>query len=320
MAFLKAKTTLLFKKEGTPYTMETSITGSDGCGVENISIKYDIPVKDVPYASRFLSPIMSVAGKRSVQITFDVPLHFSGTAGTAPKYFELLECCGATVTQYTTTGVAVTLGSDKTNVPCTMQVQYMDEGTSPAIVQCKAFGCMGTVKLSAPAVGDYARLSFDFKGVADTPTDRTYAQFINPTYTHYSPVVMLSSSVSLFGEAQTVNSFNVDVANTVELFSDPSKAQGYSGAHVVDRNPVIDLDPMMVNLATQDDYTRLIGNTMGAFSAQFAGPIVISAPKCQYQEAFTFADREGYMTKQKKLVLNRNTGDDEFEILHGAKA
>jgi len=319
MAFLKAKTTLLFKKESTPYTMEASITGSDGCGIENLSIKYDIPIKDVNYSSRYLSPVLSVAGKRSVQITFDVPLHFSGTAGTAPKYFELLECCGATVTQYTTTGVACTLASDKTNVPCTLQFQYMEEGANPAIVQCKAFGCMGNVKLSAPAVGDYAKLSFDFKGVADTPTDRTYAQFINPTYTHYSPVVMLSTGVSLFGESQTVNTFNIDFANSVELFSDPSKAQGFSGAHIVDRNPVIDLDPMMVTCATQDDYTRLIGNTMGAFVAQFAGPIVISAPKCQYQEAWTLGDREGYITKQKKLILNRNTGDDELEILHGSK-
>jgi len=319
MAFLKEKTVLLWKKESTAYTQETSLTGTNGCIIENVSFKYDIPVKDVPLAINKLEPSFSLAGKRSVSFSFDVPMYYSGTPGTAPAYFDLLEACAMEKTQYGSTGVSMTPDSQLTNVPITVVVQLLEEGSNAAVTKFAGYGCMSSVKLATSGVGDYIKMSFEFKGIAVAPTDTTFGQFITPTYTEYHPSVVLGVGVTLFGEGQQINSFTVDLANQVELYTDPTNSTGYGGAHVVNRMPTIELDPMLKTVALQGDYARTINNTSGAFVAQIDGPIVISAPAAQYTQIYQVGDREGYYIHQKKLILNKSSGDDCLEILHGSK-
>jgi len=103
------------------------------------------------------------------------------------------------------------------------------------------------------------------------------------------------------------------------LFGDISKASGYEGARVTDRNMNMSLDPDMVVLSDLDLYSSQINNSTGALSLTIGGnpQIVLSAPAMQIVESKPGA-RENHVTNELKVEFKRSTyGNDEFQILQG---
>jgi hypothetical protein len=320
MGFLLTRRTLGCKIESTPYTAET-LTSAD-YDVSAYAINYDPDIQS--YARKLsrgdFSRDTSIAGTRSIKITFSVDVAWSGTAATAPKYWKCLRGCGLKQTTHGATGVSLVTDAGYTNVPLTIEIVERDEGASPSQLVLKARGCMGNAKITAQGVGQPVKIDFEFTGVLVSIADRAYASIINPTgFDSTLPDAILAATTSLFSEAQAFNTITIDLGNKVEMWTDPSKPEGFEGAHIVDRNPVMDIDPAMTLIATNSNYNRLTGNTLGAMSMSIGNYITISAPKAQIIQAYKPGEREGRVVSQVKCELKRNLGNDELKILQGAE-
>ena len=320
MSFMTTRATLGFKIESTPYTAETLTANEYNIAAKGVSYSGEIPMFERKLARGDYSKDPSVAGKRSVKISFTVDLYVSSNLKDPPSYFGCLRACGLKQTVHGTTGVSLVTDSDYSNVPATIEVVEKDEGTAPVQVVVKARGCMGNAKLLINNVGEPISIEFEFTGVLVSITDRAHASLISPSgISTITPDAVLSAGVTMFGEAQCLNTLTIDLGNDVQLFTCPSYAEGYQGAHVVNTNPTLELDSDLELIATQGDYARLTGNETGAFLTQVGGNFSLSGPAVQLTKAYSRGDREGHVTNAKSLEFKRSSGDNELKILQGTE-
>jgi len=322
MSFILMKRTLGFKIESTPYSGETLAVGDYNVPAYNINYDPEIAMYARKLARGDFSRDASIAGKRTITISFSVDVAYSGTAATAPSYFKCLQACGMKQTAHGSTGVSLAPNSDYSNVPATIEVIEKDDGTTPVQLAIKATGCMGNVRHVMDSVGNPVRMEFEFKGVLNGIADRAYASIISPTaFDSPLPDAVLGSTITLFAETQKCNSVTIDLGNQVEIYTDPSRAQGVDGARIVDRNPTVEIDPDMDLIANRGLFARHTANTTGALYMTVGSYIKYTAPKTQIAQSYKPGEREGHVTNQLRLELKRDTnGNDELEILHGSKS
>jgi hypothetical protein len=318
MAFLEKLTTLFFKIEGTPYTAETSFAATDSLPCEGIEFSPEIPVAERKIAFGDFGYCSSVAGKRSGTVKFSVPIGYIGAGATPPKYFELLRACGLKQTIHGTSGVSLTTSALYTNVPMSIAIDFINEGSTPTIKRHSLHGCMGNATITGGNVGEYAKIEFEFKGAYDGDSDIAYAAYSYPSFSCYSPEVVLSVGMTANSVSQGANSFTINLNNDVQLFSDLTKSTGFSGAHLVGQHPTIEIDPDLLTVASEDIFSQVTANSTFAFSLQFANPIIISAPKVQLT-SLGAGSREGHYTATKKFECQRNAASDAvITFLHGS--
>lgn len=316
------KRTIGFQTEAVPYNGQT-LTVAD-YNLSAYDINYDPQIQE--YARKLArgdySKDVSVMGKRSIKITFKTDMAWSGTINVPPIYAKCLKACGFKETIYGATGVGYTPHADYSNIPATIEIVERDEGASANQVVIRAIGCMGTVKLVTNQIGEPKHMEWEFTGVLDSIADRTFASILTPTgLSTYLPEAILACTTSLFGESQMFNKITIDVGNKVELWTDPTKASGYSGARIVDRDATIDMDPALALVATNGQFSRETQNITGAYSESVGQHITIRAPQAQIIQAYKPGEREGRVTNSIKCRLTRDTnGNDELEILQGAKS
>lgn len=315
------KRTLGFKIETTAYSGEDLATADYDVPAYNISYSPEIAMYARKLARGDYSRDTSIAGKRTITISFSVDLAYSGTAATAPTYFKCLRACGMKQTTHGATGVSLVPHAEYSNVPATIEVVEKDDGTSPSQVVVKATGCMGNARFVLDDVGTPIRIEFEFKGVLDSITDRAYADIIAPTgFDSQLPDAVLGATITLFSEVQQLNTVTIDLGNVTEIYTDPSRTQGVEGARIVDRNPFAEIDPDLDLIASRGNYARHTGNTEGQFYMEVGSNITITAPKSQIVQSYSPGDREGHVTNQMRVELKRDTnGNDELEILQGSK-
>jgi len=317
--FATAKRSIGFKIEETPYAAETLAATDYNVSAYSVEYEIDIPVKGRDLARANYSRDVGTAGKRAATVRFSVDVMWSGTAATAPNYFKCLRACGLKQTTWGATGVSLVTDSDYSNVPATIEIVERDEGASPLQLVFSVAGCMGNSKIVLGNIGEPARFDFEFKGFLNSITDRVFANQIVPTgFNTTLPDAVLGATTTVFSESLRYNQFTIDLGNDVQLWSDPSKSHGYSGARIADRNPTLEIDPDMALLATNAMYTRHINNTTGSFSWNI-GRITVSAPVAQIEQSFKPGDREGHVVNNLRFGLKRSLGNDELEILQGSK-
>lgn len=240
--FAIAKRTIGFKIEDTPYSGEN--LQADDFNLQAYNIQYTPGIESYgrKLARGDYSKDPSVAGRRTGQVTFSVDVHFNATVTSAPNYWKCLQACG--MRQYTgPNGVWLKPDANYSNVPATIEVPERDEGTNPAQLVMRLRGAMGTAKLVSDALGKPARIDFDFKGVLDNISDRAYAEIFVPTgFGTAQPEAVLGITTTLFSKTMKHSKVEFDLGNVVDLWSDPSKAEGIEGARISDRNPTITID------------------------------------------------------------------------------
>jgi len=321
MSFLLAKRTVGFKLEAVPYTAEVLAVGDFDFRAYNISYDPDIAKTARKLAEGDFSRRISISGKRSLPFTFSVDVSRSDAVATAPKYWKLLRACGMKQVVHGSTGISLVTSSETTNVPGTIEVVEKDEGASPVQVVVQGRGAMGNAKFVLDNVGMPMRIDFEFKSALIDIFDRAFGSILSPTgFDAALPDAVLSATTSFFAETQKLDTVTTDLGNQVELYTCPANADGWEGAHVVDRNPTLEMDPDLELLATQSDFTRWTGETTGALLITIGDSLQFSAPAAQLIKAYTPGDREGHVTNTKSLELKRGpTGDDELELLQGSK-
>lgn len=320
MAFNKERRTLGLKLETVPYTLESSLTSSDyNLRVDNIEYDPNVQVTARKLARGDLSLDQVVIGKQSVKVKFRAEIYPWVTA--APAWGKVLKICGFSESVSTGNGVTYQVSSLATNVPATLEIPEMDEGTSPSFIVVSIGGLMGTVSIDLKA-GVPAYINFDGDGVLRGFTERSYANRVSPSITDAAACPAFLGGVVIYNsKEQILDTFKLTLANKVELYTSPSVAQGFLGAHISGRDPSADIDPDLQPLSVENYWTSFTAAQNAAqLTANIGTQILIKAPKAQIVQAMKTGEREGHLTNTVKLRLCRNAGDDELKICTGTAA
>ncbi len=323
LRLMEQQVTMGFKLETNPYTAETLTSAEYNQRIYDIKISPEIESYARKLARGDYSREISISGKRKCTVTCSVDLYPGSTVSTAPQYFSMVRACGYKQLVHGSTGISLTPNADYNRVPATIEVVYREEGATPRQLVIKMHGAMGKLKIESPQVGQPIKLSFEFTGLLTSITTRAFASIIIPTaWDTALPPAVLAATFSLFGTWQFPSKFTIDGGEDVQLYPDISKAQGYDGARVTDRNVTGETDPDMVVTDDKDYLTDQINNTTGALSVTIGGgvPFYITAPAVQIADSYKPEFREGHLANPIKLEFKRGTnGNDELEILQGSK-
>ena len=317
MAFNKERRTIGVKIETTPYTLEASLTSSDyNLRVDSIEYDPNIQMTARKIARGDMSIDASVVGKQDIKVKFRAELYPSTTG--APGWGKILKISGYAEST-SSIGANYLPSSFATNVPATMEIPEIDEGTSPSQVVVKCSGVMGVVSIELKA-GIPAYLNFDGQGVFAGYSERSYANRILPAITETAACpAFLGAAVLYNGKSQILDTLKLGLGNKTELYSSPSSVTGFLGTHITGaRDPNAEYDPDLQTISTEDFYTNMITTPIqAALQANIGSGIIIKAPNCQIVQALKPGEREGHVTQSVKLRLCRNSGDDELKIATG---
>ena len=208
MPKLHRKRSILAKAESS-YGSDPTPTGSANY-VQVIDLNIE-PIVSDEVSRDLIRPYMGnyevIPANTRVNVTFDVEMSGSGSAGTAPKYGAILKACGLSETVVSSTSVTyapVTTPSDSV----TLFVNY--DG-----IRHKVTGARGTFSINCE-VNNIPRISFSLTGIFNAPTDTAL-----PTVTvsnQASPLIFKNGSTSnfaIFGFAAALQSWNLDFNNEV---------------------------------------------------------------------------------------------------------
>lgn len=222
----------------------------------------------VPAYSRadFLS-MDEVPGSCWASLNFQLPLKYSGTAGTAPEIDEFLKACGLKVTNTPGTSDVYTPlstfdgagGNPGPSYSCTI----LEDGVAWAIK-----GAFGTFSFTAtpgePVMLDCV-MTGAYVAVADDGLEA-------PTYQTTVPPAFLGASCTIGGATpKGVSSFSFDLGNNVVAMPDANEATGYYGARITSRKSTGSLEFESELVATRDDYGLWRAGTVAAITTGTVG-------------------------------------------------
>jgi hypothetical protein len=307
MALLSRKRLILAKAESV-YGTDASPAGTDAVLVRNLDIT---PISADVVSRDLIRPYMGnsdqlIANSR-VEISFEVELAGSGTAGTAPRYGAVLKACGLSETTVAATSVTYAPVSASFS---SVTIYFNADG-----LLHKLTGCRGTFTMSCQ-VGQIPVLQFQMTGVYNAPTD-TAAPAV--TYSNQAaPLVFRDGNTSAFqllSYAGCLMSVDFNMANEVAyreligctkevLITDRKPA----GTATIEAPTIAAKDFFAASLATTTgNLTFLHGTTAGNRVTFTASQVDVANP--------TYSDTDGVlMLSVPYVALPTTAGNDELSL------
>lgn len=248
-----------------------------------------------------------IFGGRLFQVTLEVYIKGSGTAGTPPEYGPLLRACGWN--EAVSPGVSVTY-TPVTPASESCTIYFFKDGKRYIVT-----GCRGTF---AAAIGDGvpARLTFTMTGHCTGPTD---VALPTPTYQTTAPVAAINLA-SLVVDAYTapVSQISFDSGNVVEPFDNITEVDGYGEVNIGDRDVVGSLDPVEVLNASYDWDAKFRADTAAAFDTGTVGGTAgniwrVQMPQLGYLDVVP-AERQNVCSLDVPFYAAESSGDDEVSL------
>ncbi|MAE21815.1 MAG: hypothetical protein CMK92_05230 [Pseudomonas sp.] len=310
---MKFQSKAILAKIETAYGTDPTPEGSDAIQTKNLSI--------TPYTGNMISRDLdreTLGGQEQininpyVELTFEVELAGSGTAGVAPAYGSLLRACGF---DETSTADAVTY-SLKSNAFESVTIYYLQRNDAGGFQQQAITGCRGSVSFNVDSSG-LPIMSFNFMGFYQRPTDVAAftvdrSAFIDPLY-----VSKENTTLTLGAFAASASSFEVDLANDMTMRS----LTGARYVNISDREPTGSATVDAPALSAKDFYALVEshnGTTLEAVTLTHgteAGNIIeINAPATQYRE-ISPTDSDGELAYQLGLAFLPVNGNDELQLV-----
>ncbi|MCA9223305.1 MAG: hypothetical protein KDA71_23475, partial [Planctomycetales bacterium] len=172
-------------------------------------------------------------------------------------------------------------------------------------------GAMGSAKIKFLA-GRPVFIDFAFQGVwqavvDDDPPSITYPNTTKARYGGASGAAVYDSVSMCLASAV------VDLGNEIYVRECPSKDAGYIAAHIVDRRPIITVDPESVAEATQARWAKLLDSSeaelsfvaKGAAGTSSDATFGVTMPKAQIVKN-TLAERGKIATDAIEFQANKN--------------
>jgi len=301
------------KIESTPGTAETLAAADGAFNVFDPDIQAQVEFVDRP-GQGTLSPLAGRTGAEGGQVTFEVELHGSGSAGSpTPAWAStFLPACGFAESSGVFTRESLHPEASGANTKTLTLGVYKDG----LLKQIK--GAQGTFEIVLRA-GQPVRLRFTFTGVWTDPSD---VALIAPDYPSVSPLRFVSSGLTIGSWSPKVNEMSIDIGNNVVLREDSANASGYHTAAITEWLTQGSLDPEATLVADNDIFGQWLNNhseqalsiALGGGSAN-GNTVAIASSKFQWRNVQE-GDRNGIAIDNPEFQLNRATdaGDDEISI------
>ena len=310
MPKLHRKRSILAKAESS-YGTDPTPTGSANY-VQVIDLNIE-PVVSDEVSRDLIRPYMGnyevIPANTRVNVTFDVEMAGSGSAGTAPKYGAILKACALSETVVSSTSVTyapVTTPSDSV----TLFVNY--DG-----IRHKVTGARGTFSINCE-VNNIPRISFSLTGIFNAPTDTAL-----PTVTvsnQASPLIFKNGSTSnfaIFGFAAALQSWNLDFNNEViyrELVG------GTKEVLITDRRPSGTAVIESVALSSHNFFTDYTGTSTGTntwlHGTTAGNKVTVSCPQTDLGQP-TYSESDGItMLNLPFMATPTASANNEFSLVY----
>lgn len=308
MPLLSRKRLILAKTEST-YGTDPSPTGAaNAILVRNLEIT---PLQAETVSRDLIRPYLGVSdqllAQTRVEVTFEVELAGSGTAGTAPAYGAVLKACGLSETVVATTSVTYAPVSATFS---SVTLYFHNDG-----IRHKVTGCRGSFQINA-SVGQIPTIAFTLTGIYNAPTDESLP---SPTYANQAAPLIFkngnTSNFSVFSYAGCLQSLEFNVANEIvyrELVGCTKEVlitnRAPSGTCVIEA-PTI---------AAKDFFTIANGSSTGSITFQHGatgGNIVTFTTAQSDIGSPTYSDQDGIqMLNLPYLAIPTSAGNDELSL------
>jgi hypothetical protein len=309
MASVLTRRRLLLAKIESTYASDSSPTGTNAILVRNLDIQ---PLVADTVNRDLVRPYMGQAdqllAQTRVEVTFEVELAGSGTAGTAPAYGPLLRSCGLEETLVTDT--SATYAPESSGFESST-LYYHQDG-----IRHKVTGCRGSFEISGE-VGGIPVISFSMTGIYNAPTDETLP---TPTYSNQATPLLFkqgnTSSFSVFGFSGVMQSYNFNIANSV-VFRE--LVGGSQEILITDRAPSGTVVIEAPTITDKDFFTVATGTSTGSITFQHgstAGNIVTMTTAQSDLGNLTYSDSDGIqMLNMPFIAVPTNSGNDELSLV-----
>jgi len=307
MALLTRKRLILAKIEST-YGTDSTPAGTEAILVRNLEItpvQSDVVSRDLirPYLGNY----ENLLANTRVEVSFEVELAGSGTAGTAPAWDAVIKSCGMSGTVVADTSVTYAPVSSSFS-SCTIYANI--DG-----VRHKITGCRGSFSITGE-VGQIPVIQFSMVGVFNAPDDSAAP---TPTYSNQATPVIFkngnTTSFQIFSFSGALQSFSFDMAcDTVyrELVG------GTKEVLITNRAPNGSATVEAVALSSHNFFTDATGTSTGNLTfqhGQTAGNIVTFTSAQTDLGSPTYSDSDGIQMLTLPYVATPTTaGNNEVSI------
>lgn len=308
---LKTRHVLLAKAEVTYNTDPTPTAGSNAILVENLAYSYaGARAADRSGAVKpGLVPLKNLYAGSLLEITFDVEIKGSGSAGTAPEFGPLLKACGMKETVLVSS-VQYNPASNPTDHGSATIWLYEDG------IRYKVTGCRGsfTMSLQTAQVG---KMSFRMVGHLSNRAD---ASLVTPTLSSVVPPVLVGVPFVVDSYSAVITKFELDPGITVATPDNIAASDGYGEIRVTGHAPTFTIDPEATVLATYDWVAKWQANnaaiiTVGTVGSTGGNQYSIGGPAAVYSEVGN-GDRDGIITREiKGQLVDDAAADDAWAII-----
>ena len=310
MSKLIKKELILVKLETTRGT-DSVPTATDVLHVEDLNFSR---TDELTYTAPNIDSFFGTRAARQVganfEITFNLHLRGTGTAGDVPECGPLFRACGMTQTIDAGVDVRYAPASLSESSQETVSIYIFEDGNRYRFV-----GGAGTWSASAEAGGAIV-VSFSIK--AERLDESEVA---NPAVSNTNivpPLMCGVSTVTSAGTALSITSFNLDIANTVSTPLDVAQSNCYGLPVITDREPTGSIDPLQTAINTKNFLADLENGTTQSIDI---GPIGSAGNQITFDIPFaTFtgygrAERDNLRSLDMAFAANKSVGDDEFTII-----
>jgi len=310
MASVRTRRRLIAAKIESTYGTDPTPGGGDAILVRNLEIQ---PLVADTVNRELVRPYLGQAdqllSQTRVEVSFEVELAGSGTAGTAPAYGPVLRSCALSETVVADTSVTYAPESSGFE-SCT--IYYFQDG-----IRHKVTGCRGTFELTGE-VGQIPVISFTMTGIYNAPTDETQP---TPTYSNQASPVLFkegnTTNFSAFSYAGCLMSYNFSLANDViyrELVGCTKEIL------ITNRAPSGTVVIEAPTITAKDFFAVATGSSTGSISfqhGQTAGNIVTMTTAQSDLGNLTYSDQDGIqMLNMPFIAVPTNAGDDEMSLVY----
>jgi hypothetical protein len=302
---------LILAKIETTYGSDSTPTGaSNAILVRNLEIQ---PLLSETVNRELVRPYLGqsdqLLSQTRVEVTFEVELAGSGTAGTAPAYGPVLRSCGLSETLVTSTSATYAPESSGFE-SCT--IYYHQDG-----IRHKVTGCRGTFEMNCE-VGQIPFISFTMTGIYNAPTDETLP---TPTYANQSTPLIFkegnTTSFSAFSYAGCLMNYTFNIANDViyrELVGCTKEIL------ITNRAPNGTVVIEAPTIAAKDFFAIATGTSTGSITFQHgttAGNRVTMTTAQSDLGNLTYSDQDGIqMLNMPFIAVPTSAGNNEMSLVY----
>ena len=294
------------KVESTSGTYDTPANG-DAILCSNVSVKpSDARMYDRDVIKGTLGGLAQIYAGSLMEVTFDIEIKGSGTAGTAPESDAVFQMTG-----FAPTTVAVT---SVTYNPISTGFKTASIAVDVDGKLYKIKGAVGNMDFSL-TTGEVAKASVTAVGRLESLTDGAVA---GATYDSSVPAALINVPFTIGGYGAVVSAISLTMNNTIAKPADISDAEGYGQPRITMRSVEGSFDPEQVLIATESfDADWRSGAvkvlTTGAIGGTAGNITTFTCSYVSYRDV-QVGDREGILTHDIPFGAAESAGDDEISI------